>query len=141
MRNPGARRNPNHPPRSQHALRCEQVRRDTLTAELAAARARAQTLIWEKVALLDREFALAQQFDRRLIDSLQLIASLLSMQSRSAATLETALQLNVAASRIVTFAQSHHRLDVIDIDTPAATRCNATSSFNHGAGQPQEGSS
>lgn len=70
--------------------------------------------MWDKVALLERQFILAEEFDRRLADSLTLIAGVLSIQSRAAATLEAAIQLNTAAQRVAAFARVHHRLDLID---------------------------
>ena len=77
-------------PLSSHRVvrpdRRARIRRDALAAELQAAQARAQDLMWDKVTLLQRQFLLAEEFDRRLADSLTLIASVLSMQSRAAAT-------------------------------------------------------
>ena len=87
-------------PLSSHRVvrpdRRARIRRDALAAELQAAQARAQDLMWDKVTLLQRQFLLAEEFDRRLADSLTLIASVLSMQSRAAATPEAAIQLNTA---------------------------------------------
>jgi hypothetical protein len=103
------------PSQSSHRLSGrEQIRHDRLTADLNAARARALALTWERAALLQRQFMMARQFDRRRAASLQMIATLLALQSRAVAALEAARQLNAAADCVIAFAQAHDRLDVID---------------------------
>ncbi len=47
---------------------------------------------------------MSQEFEHRLINGLQLISSLLSMQGRAAASPEAAVQLNTAASRVAKYA-------------------------------------
>ena len=71
-----------------------------LTAELLAARAREAALLREKSDLSRRQVMLAQEFEHRLLNGLQLIASLLSLQSRAATTPEAAAQLAIAARRV-----------------------------------------
>jgi two-component sensor histidine kinase len=87
--------------------------RDALTAELRAACVREATWLREKTDLLRRQEMLAQEFEHRLINSLQIIVSLLSLQSRTAGP-EAAAQLTVAAHRVASFGRVHrelHRLD------------------------------
>jgi hypothetical protein len=67
---------------SRRALKEKQD--NTLTAKLQAALAREQRLIREKHELSKRQVMLAQEFEHRLVNGLQLIASLLSLQSRTA---------------------------------------------------------
>jgi len=93
---------------------------DALTAELQAARAReaaglAREASWllEKSELLQRQAMLAQEFEHRLINSLQIIVSLLSLQSRTAGP-EAAAQLTVAAQRVAAFGRVHRRLHLLD---------------------------
>ncbi len=62
----------------------EQTQYDALIAELLAARAREEALLREKSDLLQRQDMLAQEFEHRLVNSLQIIVSLLSLQSRTA---------------------------------------------------------
>ena len=62
----------------------EQLRHDALTAELQAAHAREKAWLREKSDLLRRQDILAQEFEHRLVNSLQIIVSLLSLQSRTA---------------------------------------------------------
>jgi two-component system, sensor histidine kinase PdtaS len=97
---------------SRRALKQQQ--RATLTAKLQAALAREQTLIREKLELSKRQVMLAQEFEHRLVNGLQLIASLLSLQSRTAATPEATAQLIIAAHRVAALGRVHHRLHLLD---------------------------
>jgi two-component sensor histidine kinase len=75
--------------RQQHAA---------ITAQLNDALAREKALLREKSDLLQRQDVMAQEFEHRLLNSLQLIVSLLCLQSRAAGTPEAATQLNTAAA-------------------------------------------
>ena len=92
----------------------EQDQRDALTAELKAALAREQALLLDKGELLLRQDTLAQEFEHRLVNSLQTIVSLLSLQSRAATTPEAAAQLTIAARRVAAFGRVHRRLHLLD---------------------------
>ncbi len=96
-----------------HDLR-EQNQRDAPYAELAAALAREQALLLDKGELLLRQDTLAQEFEHRLVNSLQTIVSLLSLQSRAAATPEASAQLVIAARRVAAFGRVHSRLHLLD---------------------------
>jgi two-component sensor histidine kinase len=91
-----------------------QKQHDALTAELQAALAREQVLLREKHDLSQRQVMLAREFEHRLINGLQLIVSLLSLQSRTATTPEAADQLTIAARRVAALARVHHRLHLLD---------------------------
>ena len=91
----------------------EQTRHDALTAELQAAHAREKAWLREKSDLLRRQDILAQEFEHRLVNSLQIIGSLLSLQSRTASP-DAAAQLTVAARRVASFARVHRRLHLLD---------------------------
>jgi two-component system, sensor histidine kinase PdtaS len=86
---------------------------DALTSELQTARAREKAWLREKSDLLQRHDALAQEFEHRLANSLQIIVSVLSSQSQTASP-EAAAQLTVAASRVASFARVHRQLHVLD---------------------------
>jgi two-component sensor histidine kinase len=86
---------------------------DALAAELQTARVRADALLREKTDLLQRQEIRAQEFEHRLVNSVQIIVSLLSLQSRSAPP-EAAAQLTIAANRIVSFGRVHRGLHLID---------------------------
>ena len=90
--------------RAQHAA---------LIAELQAARAREEAWLREKSDLFRRQDMLAQEFEHRLVNSLQIIVSLLSLQSRTAGP-EAAAQLTVAANRVASFGRVHRRLHLLD---------------------------
>ncbi len=57
---------------------------------------------------------LTQEFEHRLINGLQLIVSLLSLQSRTATTPEAADQLTIAARRVASLGRVHRRLHLLD---------------------------
>jgi two-component sensor histidine kinase len=88
--------------------------RDALAAELQAALAREQVLVREKRELSQRQILLTQEFEHRLINGLQLIVSLLSLQSRTATTPEAAAQLTIAAHRVAALGRVHRRLHLLD---------------------------
>ena len=92
----------------------EQLERDALTAQLQAVLAREKVLLQERLDLSQRQEMLAQEFEHRLINSLQLIVSLLSMQSRAATTPEAAAQLTIAGRRVAALGRVHHRLHLLD---------------------------
>jgi two-component sensor histidine kinase len=92
----------------------KQRRHDALTAELQAALAREQVLLREKHDLSQRQVMLAQEFEHRLINGLQLIVSLLSLQSRTATTPEASAQLIIAARRVASLGRVHRRLHLLD---------------------------
>ncbi|MGA9138185.1 MAG: sensor histidine kinase [Methylovirgula sp.] len=86
---------------------------DALAAALQASLAREEVLLREKHNVLQRQDTLAQEFDHRFANSLQMIMSLLSLQSRGAAP-EVAAQLGVAARRVAAFGSVHRRLHLLD---------------------------
>jgi two-component sensor histidine kinase len=96
--------------RNTHGLK----HRATAIAELKAALVREQQLLRERSDLLRREDLLAREFEHRLVNSLQLIVSLLSSQSRAATTVESAEQLTIAANRVAALGRVHRRLHLLD---------------------------
>ena len=87
---------------------------EALTADLQAALAREQMLLIDKQELSQRQVLLAQEFEHRLVNGLQMVVSLLSMQSRVATTPEAAAQLTIAAQRVSALGRVHHRLHLLD---------------------------
>jgi two-component sensor histidine kinase len=80
---------------------------------LQAALAREESLRHEKHEILRRQDTQAQEFEHRLLNSLQLVSGMLTMQCRTA-TPEAAAQLSVAARRVGAVGRVHcqlHRLD------------------------------
>ena len=83
-------------------------------SELQAALAREAGLRREMSALAQRQVMQAQEFEHRLINGLQMISSLLSVQSRKARTSDAADQLAIAASRVAALGRVHRRLHLLD---------------------------
>jgi two-component sensor histidine kinase len=101
----------------------QQTQIDELTTELQTSHAREEALLGEKLELLreklelqQRQVILAQEFEHRLVNGLQVIVSLLSMQSRAASTDEAAEQLAAAADRVAALGRVHHRLHLLDFE-------------------------
>jgi two-component sensor histidine kinase len=82
--------------------------------ELQATLAREAALRQEMADLTVRQAMLAQEFEHRLINGLQVISSLLSLQSRAAKTTEAAEQLTIAATRVAALGRVHRRLHLLD---------------------------
>ena len=87
--------------------------RDT-EIQLREALAREEALLRQKDGLIQRLEVLSKESDHRLLNSLQMIASLLSRQSREEANVEAAAQLAVAANRVATHARLHRHLHSLD---------------------------
>jgi two-component sensor histidine kinase len=85
-----------------------------IAAELKDALAREAVLLREKDQLLRVQDILAQEFEHRLVNSLQLIVSLLVLQSRKTESAEAATQLTIAARRVGAFGRVHRRLHILD---------------------------
>jgi two-component sensor histidine kinase len=87
-------------------------------AELKAALLREQSLLEGKDKFFRQKELLSREADHRLLNGLQMVASLLSVQSRQTKEPEAAEQLKNAAGRVITVARVHRRLHVLDhIDT------------------------
>jgi two-component sensor histidine kinase len=86
-----------------------------IAAELKDALAREAALLREKDAILQRQVMLTQEFEHRLANSLQLIVSLLSLQSRRTDSPEAAEQLMNAAKRVGAFGRVHRQLHLLDL--------------------------
>ncbi len=89
-------------------------RYDALETELQASLAREQALRDEKNDFSQRQVMLAQEFEHRVSNGLQLIASTLVLQSRTMTTPEASIQLSIAASRIHALGSIHHRLHLLN---------------------------
>jgi len=88
--------------------------RDFLMIELKASQLRENDLIQDRDKLLERQKLLTQEFEHRLVNGLQVVASLLSLQARNAASPETTAQLNDAAIRVAAISRVHRRLHLLD---------------------------
>ena len=95
-----------------------QTQYDALIDQLQAAHAREKVWLREKSDLLQRHVTLSQEFEHRLANSLQMIVSVLSQQSRTASP-EAAAQLTVVANRIASFARVRFSLRSPKKDPPS----------------------
>ena len=83
-------------------------------AGLTASLLREKELLAEMSVLSVQQDLMAREFDHRLGNSLQMIVSLLSLQSLAAPTPEAADQLTIAAGRVAAFGRVHRRLHFLD---------------------------
>lgn len=83
-------------------------------SELRETIARDEERLSELRKLIDQHDILSKESDHRLLNSLQLIVSLLSLQSRSEASAAASSQLATAAGRVATIARIHRRLHSLD---------------------------
>jgi two-component system, sensor histidine kinase PdtaS len=81
---------------------------------LREALAENETLLRQKDELIQNQALLSKESDHRLLNDLQVIVSLLSLQSRALANAEVASQLAAAAGRIATIGRMHRRLHYCD---------------------------
>ena len=87
--------------------RCTEIR-------LREALAREEALLRQKDELIQQQETLGKESDHRLLNSLQMIVSLLRLQSRASENAEAPLQLAVAANRVATIGRIHQRLHYLD---------------------------
>ena len=88
----------------------ELIRHRRTESGLRQALAREEALLFQKHELIQRQAVLSQEANHRLLNGLQLIVSLLAMQSRATTNAEVASQLATAADRVATIGRIHHRL-------------------------------
>ena len=75
---------------------------------------RESELLRQKDELIQQKDILSKESEHRLLNGLQLITSLLSVQSRSTNNLEAAAQLTIAANRVATLGRVHRHLHTLD---------------------------
>jgi two-component sensor histidine kinase len=81
---------------------------------LREALCREEILIRQRASRAEEDEALRNESDHRLLNGLQMVVSLLMLQSRAAITPDVALQLSVAANRVATIERIHRRLHFND---------------------------
>ncbi|MDP1966712.1 MAG: sensor histidine kinase [Reyranella sp.] len=77
-------------------------------------RARDERLLREKDGVIHRQDVLDREASHRLLNSLQMVVSLLSLQSRMESNAEAASHLSAAANRVATIAHIHRLLHSMD---------------------------
>jgi two-component sensor histidine kinase len=83
-------------------------------AQLREALAREQVLLDQKDELIRHKDLMSHESDHRLMNGLQMVSSLLSLQSRLAQNAKAAEQLKIAANRVATIGSVHKRLHALD---------------------------
>src|SRR3979490_3346174 len=86
---------------------------EDITAERALEREKDE-LSRQKDELLEQKVMAGREFGHRVLNSLQLISSLLSLQSRTTKNPEAAEQLSIAGNRVAALGRGHRRLHVLD---------------------------
>ena len=76
--------------------------------------ARQDALLRQKDELIQNQELLSRESDHRLLNDLQMIVSMLSLQSRASANAEAASQLAAAADRMATIGRIHRHLHCCD---------------------------
>jgi two-component sensor histidine kinase len=89
------------------------INQDEAKVPLQPSLAREAALQQEIRDLVRRQSVQAEEFDHRLLNSIQMIVSLLSAQSRTASA-EASAQLTIAINRIIAFGHVHRRLHLLD---------------------------
>lgn len=100
--------------RSADSYEHELIRRRATEVGLRQTLAREEALLSQKEESLQQQAVFSQESDHRLLNSLQMIISLLSLQSRASENAEVASQLAAAADRIATIGRIHRRLHSFD---------------------------
>ena len=101
----------------------ERTRHRRAVLRLREALARDEALLRQKDELIQHQQILSQESDHRLLNGMQMIVSLLSLQSRASESPEVASQLAVAADRVATIARVHRDLHNFDgVQTVALKR-------------------
>ena len=83
-------------------------------AQLREALARERVLLDQKDELIKHKDLMSRESDHRLMNGLQMVSSLLSLQSREAQHANAAEQLKIAANRVATIGSVHKRLHALD---------------------------
>lgn len=92
----------------------EQAQSSIREIELRSEIAREQGLRQERDALLRQQEILGRESDHRLLNNLQMVVSLLSLQSRTEANAAAASHLAISANRVATIARIHRHLHSMD---------------------------
>jgi two-component sensor histidine kinase len=83
-------------------------------SELRKALARDEVLLRQKDVSIRQQKMLTEECHHRLLNNLQMIVALLSLQSQKEANAETASRLSIAADRVRAIAGLHHHLHSMD---------------------------
>ncbi len=97
-----------------HEGTVELARLQQAEASLSASLARERLLVAQKDELIRHKDLLSRESDHRLMNGLQLVTSLLTMQSRLVSDENCAAQLRMAANRVAMIGSVHRSLHALD---------------------------
>ncbi len=83
-------------------------------AKLRRSVTREKALLRQKDDLIEQKDILSRESEHRLLNGLQMITSLLSIQGRATKNAEVAAQLTIAANRVATIGRVHQHLHALD---------------------------
>ena len=92
----------------------ELERHEATEARLRRYVVREGALLHQKEKLIRQQVILSRESEHRLLNGLQLVTSLLSIQSRAAKNSEAAAQLKIAADRVTAIGRVHRHLRALD---------------------------
>ena len=98
----------------ERELKRERIRHRRTESGLREALAQEEVLLHQKDELIQQQEILGKESEHRLLNDLQMIVSLLSLQSRASANAEVTSELAAAADRVATIGRIHRRLHSLD---------------------------
>jgi two-component sensor histidine kinase/tellurite resistance protein len=104
----------NHGRRIVASYELELARHRRMEIKLRQALAQQEALLCQKDELIQQHAVLSQESNHRLLNGLQMIVSLLLLQSRASDNPEVASKLGAAADRVATIGRIHRRLHSLD---------------------------
>ncbi len=102
------------PQRTVASYELELTTRRETEVRLRQILARGEALLQQKDQAIEYQALMQTESDHRLLNDMQIVVSLLSMQSQSTGNAETAAQLLIAANRVNMIARIHRRLHGLD---------------------------
>ncbi|MDR3562621.1 MAG: sensor histidine kinase [Negativicutes bacterium] len=102
------------PPRTAASYERELATCRAAEAELRETLDKAETLLRQKDEAIEYQALMRKESDHRLLNDMQIVVSMLSMQSRASGNAETSAQLVIAANRVSMIARIHQRLHGFD---------------------------
>ncbi len=100
--------------RTVASYECELTALRRMEIRLREALARDDALLRQKDELIENKQLLSRESEHRLLNGLQMIVALLSLQSRASANTEAASQLIAAANRVAMIERVHRHLHCLD---------------------------
>ena len=101
-------------PRSAASYELELTSRRKMEAQLRQILAKGEALLRQKDEAIEYQALMRRESDHRLLNDMQIVVSMLSMQSRASSNAETAAQLVIAANRVSMIARIHQHLHGFD---------------------------